>query len=174
MGRKPPPVSSEEFRYRYTDLVVHRETGKWPLSVSTDKIGIVARRAASLLAILEDCDIPPIRLTGRATRVIEVYPAGTLAAMKLWERGYGSKAKGKQRQAGEARTRIIAGLVARGLDLSESDAEQCRENPDALDACICVFTGALFLRDATHPLPDDPVVKREGWIFFPKNEGLVP
>src|SRR4051794_19412497 len=35
-----PAPASGPFRYRRMDLFVHREVGFWPLSVSTDRIGI--------------------------------------------------------------------------------------------------------------------------------------
>lgn len=38
-----------ELRYRATDYRVRQITGRWPLSVSTDRIGVAAMRCASLL-----------------------------------------------------------------------------------------------------------------------------
>jgi predicted nuclease with RNAse H fold len=66
-------------RYRLTDEVVHQRVGVWPLSVSTDRIGVTAMRCAALLDALATADHPVDRVGGG--RVVEVYPA---AALKHW------------------------------------------------------------------------------------------
>ena len=47
-----PAVTTRDLSYRRTDQRVAAEVGWWPLSVSTDRIGIVAFRAARLQALL--------------------------------------------------------------------------------------------------------------------------
>ena len=71
-GRELPPL-----RYRVTDIYVHEQTGRVPLSVSTDLISICAFRCARLLTLLVDGG-EAVRVGGR---IIEVYPA---AALNLW------------------------------------------------------------------------------------------
>jgi hypothetical protein len=63
------------FRFRRTDIHVWQQTGLVPLSVSTDRIGIPAMRAAALLASAHT----PLDGTGRA---VEVYPA---VALRQWD-----------------------------------------------------------------------------------------
>ena len=45
-----PEASVVALRYRETDRVVAARTGRWPLSVSTDLIGVPTFRAARLLS----------------------------------------------------------------------------------------------------------------------------
>jgi len=56
--------------YRLTDEVLHQEVGIWPLSVSTDRIGVTAMRCAPLLDALAAADHPVDRAGGG--RVVEV------------------------------------------------------------------------------------------------------
>jgi predicted nuclease with RNAse H fold len=53
-------ADNSAFRFRRTDLSVQRTLGMTPLSVSTDRIGIPAMRAASLLRTLS----PPVARDG--------------------------------------------------------------------------------------------------------------
>lgn len=86
-NKKWPKVSMRRFRLRATDRFVAEITGIWPLSVSTDRIGIPAARAASIL-----CNLPSrVDRTGIG-KVVEVYPA---AALKIWGFDFRSY-KGKQ------------------------------------------------------------------------------
>jgi len=90
MNKNWPKVSMRRFRLRATDRYVAETTRIWPLSVSTDRIGIPAARAASILSGL------PSRVDRSGIgKVVEVYPA---AALKIWGfefRNY----KGKQGNA---------------------------------------------------------------------------
>jgi predicted nuclease with RNAse H fold len=89
-SKKWPKVSMRRFRLRATDRFVAEITGIWPLSVSTDRIGIPAARAASIL-----CNMPSkVDRTG-VGKVVEVYPA---AALKIWGFNFRSY-KGKQGKA---------------------------------------------------------------------------
>ena len=73
---RPWPASSiRELRYRATDRFEHEKTNKWPLSVSTDKLGVVALRAAALLSKVSARE--PVDRTG-AARFVEVYPPPAL------------------------------------------------------------------------------------------------
>lgn len=76
-GAPWPDMGMRALRYRATDLHVQHQTGISPLSVSSDRIGIVAFRAARLLAMLRPGD--PARDGSRG--VLGVYPA---AALKRW------------------------------------------------------------------------------------------
>ena len=86
--------------FRRTDQVVHAATGRWPLSVSADRIAYPAMRCAGLLARLAATG-RPVRRSGIDSLVAEVYPA---AALRIWElptAGY--KTTGPQlRQQGES------------------------------------------------------------------------
>jgi len=62
--------------YRETDRAVRAKTGRWPLSVSTDRLGLTAMRCAGLLGRLEKTGIQIDR--SGAGVVAEVYPGATL------------------------------------------------------------------------------------------------
>ena len=59
---------------RLTDAFVREKTnGPWPLSVSADKLDVVAVRCARILS-----GVPGVDRTGRTGPVVEVYPAAAL------------------------------------------------------------------------------------------------
>lgn len=72
-----------ELSFRATDAYVHKLTGRTPLSVSTDKIGVTAMRCAGLL----DAMAARGERVDRAGsgRVVEVYPAAALRRWGLWQ-----------------------------------------------------------------------------------------
>lgn len=78
-----------ELSYRRTDCVVKARTGSWPLSVSADKLGIVAMRCAVLqerFAIEAwSGERQPRDGSGR---LIESYPAAMLKILGLPFRSY--------------------------------------------------------------------------------------
>ena len=158
------------FSYRRTDQFVRAKTRKTPLSVSTDKIGIAARRMACLISRLRRCEIVPFSSNGSRTKVIEVYPAATLAAFGLSEPGYSSRLAQKRDSSAAARRRLISELSNLGLRTTDAVKASCENSGDALDAAICAFTAHLYLSGSTWAVPDDEVIRREGWIFFPKTE----
>ena len=83
-GRWPDAPGSSEaqqlMRLRATDRAVHKLTALTPLSVSTDRIGVVAMRCARLLAAYwRSAGQSPDR--SGSGRILEVYPAG---ALRCW------------------------------------------------------------------------------------------
>ncbi len=162
MGRTPAPVQQVAFRFRTTDKGVHDRFHKWPLSVSTDRLGIVAHRLISLLSRLTDCDIPPFWKNGRTTTIIEVYPAATLLARGLSPKGYKAEAK--------VRRCLLRELDAAGLEIPLDLAERCIATDDALDAAVCAWTSYLYyLGETVGPPAGDMLVRHEGWIFAPES-----
>jgi predicted nuclease with RNAse H fold len=153
----------DELRFRATDHHVHRETGRWPLSVSSDLIGVVAMRCHGLRERL--------RLVDPAAweRTMEVYPA---AALRRWGLVDGSY-KGKDRLAGLGQLvdRMLA--TAPWLDLRGEQQALLRRSDDAFDALV----GSLVARAAKVGLADapseDPVALSEGWIVLPKAGALA-
>ncbi|MEG0299727.1 MAG: DUF429 domain-containing protein, partial [Aurantimicrobium sp.] len=65
--------------YRETDRHVREVTGRWPLSVSTDRLGLTAMRCAGLLSRLSASGVE-IDRSGSGL-VTEVYPG---ASLRLW------------------------------------------------------------------------------------------
>jgi len=73
--------------YRETDRRVHAKSGRWPLSVSTDRLGLTAMRCAGLLGRIADKG-GSVDRSGATGIVAEVYPGATLRAWDFDTRGY--------------------------------------------------------------------------------------
>jgi predicted nuclease with RNAse H fold len=154
--------------YRETDRAVRAISGRWPLSVATDRLGLTAMRAAGLLGRLELGGIPIDR--SGAGVVVEVYPGATL---RLW--GFDTKG---YRASAEARELLLGAIKRQApwLDLSNFRslmAESC----DAFDSVIA----ALATRSAALGFYEPPTssqleqAKIEGWIALPNQplEALI-
>src|SRR5437899_744583 len=118
-GAPWPEQSQRQLRYRATDHFVHTATGKWPLSVSTDRIGITAFRAASLLSRLALAG-EAVDRTG-AGKFVEVYPAG---AVRRWGLGPAT------RKDTAALADKVASRCARWLGLTEEVKTRCARSEE--------------------------------------------
>jgi predicted nuclease with RNAse H fold len=175
-GEPWPAVDSRELRLRLTDQAVHEETKLTPLSVSSDRIAIVAWRCAQLLTHLAK-DSRPIDRTG-SDGVYEVYPAAALRCWELNHVGYKTRgaaaAKKKQRTA---RAALVEELSARArwLDLTAA-TDACIASDDALDALLAALVaraaGIKQTIPPTTPGHEAARVAREGWIHLPKPGSL--
>jgi predicted nuclease with RNAse H fold len=170
LERSPEP----EARSRQSSLLRLRETDRFvvettrargralhPLSVSTDKIGIPAMRAAALLSAAG----APSRVHGPW---FEVYPA---AARDLW--ALPPENIKRERTARERRLQAIdAGVATAGaaLRFAPGAREACLASDDVLDALLCAFVARAAALGETFPPPDAAhadAAKREGWIHMP-------
>jgi predicted nuclease with RNAse H fold len=156
----------DEYRYRRTDLHVWRIAGLAPLSVSTDRIGIPAMRAAALLAAVA----PQVALDGSGT-VVEVYPAAALRRWGLPWRKY------KGRDHVEERRDLVASFAAKSeawLSLAEEERRSCANSDDAFDALIAACVARAVALGAVEPIPDADreAARREGWIALPQEGSL--
>ncbi|MBG6239133.1 putative nuclease with RNAse H fold [Mycetocola sp. CAN_C7] len=146
--------------YRETDREVRRLTGRWPLSVSTDRLGLTAMRCAGLLGRIEETGVPVDR-SGSGV-VVEVYPGASLRLWGLPTAGY--------RADPRSRSLLLLALreAAPWLEL-EGHSDLMIRSADALDAVIA----ALAARNAAlggYEAPPPPLVdraRREGWIALP-------
>ena len=149
---------------RKTDREVTVRCGKRPLDVGADRIARTAHAALRLLDELRTRDPIPLAwspdfLDRRAA--IEVYPAATLTA-----RGIGcSSYKGNSPNDRAERQKILQSLREH-LTL-QVNAEELLNDADVLDAVVCTLAAADFLRGHAHPPDpdDDPIVRKEGWIW---------
>lgn len=153
--------------YRRTDHVVRERTGRWPLSVSADRIGYPAMRCAGLLARLADAGLPVVR-SGLDSAIAEVYPA---AALRIW----GCRTAGYKADPG-ARAALVEELSSRAgwLDWG-SHRPACVVSADVFDAVVCALVaGAVVLGRSRPPvLPEDrALADEEGWIHLPDREFL--
>ncbi|MDF2442598.1 MAG: hypothetical protein JWR01_801 [Subtercola sp.] len=146
--------------YRETDRVVRERTGRWPLSVSTDRLGLTAMRAAGLLARIAERGIP-IDRSGSGL-VVEIYPVASLRLWGLRTAGYRADAL--------RRAELIADLLAAApwFDV-QGFGPLMQSSTDAFDAVVA----ALATRAAAVGLADRPGermlarARREGWVALP-------
>jgi hypothetical protein len=146
---------------RETDRFIRRRIGKQSLDVGADRI---ARTAFAALAILNECR----RRTGLGiplawspnfdgVTAIEVYPAATLRAHAIPDRGY--KAKGGTTE----RSGILRRLAAH-CQISVG-SEDLMSKVDVLDAAICVLAGIDFIDGHSMPPLEPDLAIQEGWIW---------
>lgn len=166
-GDYPAPHWKQRLTLRLTDRVVRCQTGKTPLSVSTDLIGHVALRCACLLAEYAARSGQPVDRTGNGT-VVEVYPA---ASLRVWGLEPG---KYKQRAGAPYLGALVDQLRQHAPWLDFGDAEEeCRTRHDAFDAVIAALTArAAALNGFTlRPAPEQvDAATREGWVAVPLPE----
>ncbi|MGS0688584.1 DUF429 domain-containing protein [Nakamurella sp. GG22] len=149
----------QRLAYRHTDIAVRQATGRWPLSVSADRIAYPAMRCAGLLARLAG-DGYPVRRSGAGSVVAEVYPAGALLVWKVSTTGPKSDRS--------ALAALVDDLIARTPWLDWADgAAVCRRDHDALDAVICAIVAGAVLVGRTAGPPDGVPADEEGWIHLP-------
>ncbi|MDC0674157.1 DUF429 domain-containing protein [Nannocystis radixulma] len=157
----PTPWSDphrDALRFRLTDHKVRAHTGRWPLSVSSDLIGVPAMRCATLLVRLG------VRDRAGDGRVFEVYPAAALASWGLPVASY----KDDRRPA---RVALLAALThaAPWLELPPPLQARCEASDDCLDALLAALIARAAALGLT-ALPRDEELaqaREEGWIALP-------
>ena len=156
-GESPPPATPKDLQLRRTDHIVAEHSGKRPLSVSTDRIGVVALRAIRLLERLAGAGADRSGGAG----VYETYPGGAVAAWALVDRSY------KRADSGPERAAIVAAL-GRHLNL-DGFTEQMVASDDDLDAVLCAAIVGLAAAGRTHAPDESDTAQaaREGWIHIP-------
>lgn len=164
-----PAATVSALRYRATDHVVARVTGRWPLSVSTDLIGVPAFRVARLLTRLAEAG-ETIDRSGSG-RVVETYPA---AALRLW--GFASTGY-KRRDGLPSLGRLLAALRARTrawLTLDPPARRLCARSDDAFDALVAalIARAAALGRCAAPPHEHAERAAVEGWIALPEPDSF--
>lgn len=158
-----PPTDRVALRYRLTDRVLIA-SGARPLSVSTDRIGVAAMRAARLQHLLRRAGVPVDR-SGTSGRIVESYPAGALRVWGLVHRRYKHAANVATLET------LVTDVLARcAPPLGEAAAASLREgDDDDFDAFVCALIArAAALGFTTRPSSDQlDVARREGWIHLP-------
>ncbi|HEY7173638.1 MAG TPA: DUF429 domain-containing protein [Micromonosporaceae bacterium] len=156
--------------YRRTDELVVAG-GSRPLSVSTDRIGVVALRCAALL----DAFAPPSPGVSPdrsgTSAVAEVYPAAAMRRWGLTAAGY----KATRVRAEAALDRLVADLRAAApwLDLPDATWAHCRRTDHAFDAVIASLVTRAVARGLTiRPGTDEDrsLAAVEGWIHVPTGD----
>ena len=156
-----------QLRMRATDEWVRRRTGRWPLSVSTDRIAVPALRAARVLS-----QLPEARDRSGTGPVVEVYPS---AALRIW----GFESRRYKRVAGEAaRSALVTAFRAeteRWLVMNDMGWGRCAESDDAFDALVAALVTRAAACRLVDPCPPglSDVASREGWIAVPVDGSLA-
>jgi predicted nuclease with RNAse H fold len=151
-----PVPKDEDFRLRLTDRIVHQDTGKSPLSVSSDKIG---RTAHEWVKVLQEGNLQSRVKAGldRSQQgepaIIEVYPAAARAVLAAHGQGWPPS---------------LAYLFE---EFSNKVGDDKRSHKT--DALIAAITALIYLGkvrgwSVEWPTGDrEEAARREGWIFFP-------
>lgn len=149
--------------YRETDRAVREVTGRWPLSVSTDRLGLTAMRCAGLLSKL-NADGVEIDRSG-AGKVVEIYPG---ASLRLW--GFDTAG---YRTSASLRSKLLADIrLAAPWFSPGAYADLMVESCDAFDAVIANFaarSAQLGLSTAA-PATLQRQASIEGWLALPKTQ----
>lgn len=179
-GSWPDPpgkqLKQEAMRLRATDRAVYEETKLTPLSVSTDKIGVVAMRCARLPAAYWQASGQPPDRSGMGG-VVEVYPAAALVQWGISQRSGVSDPgtyKGNSSAAAARRVRIIEAIVSAApwLEINEKVRRVCADSDDCLDAMICALVARAYELERILPIADAAAAHTEGWIHLPTREPL--
>lgn len=167
LSMSPAPDGGMDWRrtlaFRETDRHVRRRVGRWPLSVSTDRLGLTAMRCAGLLGRIAASG-QVVDRSGRYGVVVEVYPGATL---RLWNwdiRGY--------RTDPDVRRALVQRITREAPWFHIGPhAELMIDSSDAFDAVI----SSLAARAAALGHYDRPPsqhqgrAEREGWIVLPSS-----
>ncbi len=161
-----PAVSTASLRYRTTDHIVRERIKRWPLSVSSDLIGVTAIRAARLLSETGRID------RSGCGRFVEVYPA---AALHIW----GFPSTGYKKKSGEEKRRVVTrrlmSTTKPWLDWPIDVKRACEKSDDALDAVVAALVARAAATNRIEPIPQKHMTaaKREGWIALPRDGSLT-
>ncbi|MEY4532849.1 MAG: hypothetical protein RI926_618 [Actinomycetota bacterium] len=146
--------------YRETDRQVREITGRWPLSVSTDRLGLTAMRAAGLLSKIAKSGLA-IDRTGDGL-VAEIYPG---ASLRLW--GFDTQG---YRASAEVRESLLASLQSSAPWFNVGEhAQQMIASCDTFDAVIAALATRAVAVGRVHQ-PDAQqreLAAVEGWINLP-------
>jgi predicted nuclease with RNAse H fold len=146
--------------FRESDRHVKEVTGKWPLSVSTDRLGLTAMRCAGLQGRLQQSGIE-VNRSGTA-KVVEIYPG---ASLRLW--GFDTTGYRVQEETREELLTSIQNEVP-WLNL-DSYKELMISSTDAFDAVIASLATRAAAIGKYSPPPREHLetAKIEGWIALP-------
>ena len=149
--------------HRETDREVRKITGRWPLSVSTDRLGLTAMRNAGLLARYQEAGVKVDR-SGEGT-ACEVYPGATLRLWGFDTAGY--------RTDDNKRAELLEKLKSQTpwLDLSSFE-DQMLQSTDGFDAVIAALAARAVALGAYSKPAKEQIAKAkvEGWICLPNGQ----
>ena len=145
---------------RVTDRHVREVTGRWPLSVSTDRLGLTAMRCAGLLSRLSASGVE-IDRSGSGL-VTEVYPG---ASLRLW--GFNTSG---YRTSEDLRATLLNSLTTQAMWLELGEYEELMiSSCDAFDAVIAALAARAAAVGRTLPPNEDQgsTARVEGGVALP-------
>jgi predicted nuclease with RNAse H fold len=146
--------------FRESDRHVREVTGKWPLSVSTDRLGLTAMRCAGLQGRLQQSGIEVDR--SGLGKVVEIYPG---ASLRLW--GFDTTGYRVQEETREELLRSIQNEVPwLNLDSYKDLMISCTDAFDAVISSLATRAAAVG-KYAPPPKEHLETAKIEGWIALP-------
>lgn len=166
-----PQAPKATLERRCTDLFVIEQTGKRPLSVSTDRIAYCAMRCAVLLSGLDE----PRDGSGL---VVEAYPD---AALRCWlapsfEARPAPTYKGADAQdRREVLLTALLSVLGGAFSIAQTFQDACVASDDCLDALLCALVArAAERRRTVSPKTDEQrrLARIEGWIHLPEPDSL--
>ena len=163
---KEPIDGGMDFRrtlsFRETDRVIQELTGRWPLSVATDRLGLTAMRCAGLLSRYQQSGTKVDR--SGAGKLAEVYPGATLRTWSFDTTNY--------RVNKEVRAKLIKELNRQAPWLELTNTALMIESADAFDAVIAALAARSIHQGNYHKPTTDQQARAlvEGWICLPTKE----
>ena len=146
--------------FRESDRHVRAVTGKWPLSVSTDRLGLTAMRCAGLQGRLQQSGVEVDR--SGLGKIVEIYPG---ASLRLW----GFDTTGYRVQE-EVREELLTSLQNEVPWLNlDSYKDLMISSTDAFDSVIASLATRAAAIGQYSPPPKEHLetAKIEGWIALP-------
>jgi len=169
------PSTPEQLTLRVTDRLVAARVRR-PLSVSADKIAVVAFRCAALLDRFARVQgASAVDRSGTTGTVAEVYPAAALVRWSWFgadgESPPAHRASYRRGKGRRAREELVAALAGRlpWLDLAGHGEDLVRSD-DAFDALVAALVAravALGLTEGPETGEQLAAARREGWIHVP-------
>lgn len=149
--------------FRETDRQIRELTGRWPLSVSTDRLGLTAMRCAGLLSKYQKAGVAIDR--SGSGKLAEVYPGATLRNWDFDTTNY--------RVNNDVRAGLLKQIKTQAPWLDTGDFEtQMIESSDSFDAVIAALAArAVYLGQYNKPINDQQAAAEiEGWICLPQGQ----
>lgn len=171
------------FRYRRTDRFVRdkvlADTGSklTPLSVSSDRIALTARRLAWLREQAYGRSGVRFDRAGY-DQILEVYPIAALLIWGLQRGAYKTSRRVDRRRAErQARDALVGSIEDRASCVAWAPGarEACVESDDALDSVLAALVARAAALGLTFAPPsvDVEAAKSEGWIHLPMKGSLA-
>ena len=160
-------IEANQMFRRETDRFVKRKTNKQPLDVGADKIARAALAGLKLIGDISSIIKEPIPLAWepleiQPVSVIEVYPSLTLFMHAIISKGYKKKENQLEREE-------IISQLEHHIDL-QKNKDIMLFDVNVLDSVVCLLSALDFINGNVELPENYELAKKEGWIWFKKDE----